>query len=92
VPAANEEQLRRELNALLASARNGDLASPDFAARLESLHARFLGTDANTPEMVERRLAASAAYDHLTSGKDLDPHHHLELLAATLGVDLPQAP
>jgi hypothetical protein len=89
---ASEEPLGRELDALLAAARNGDLARPEFAARLESLHTRFLGRDAQAPEMIERRRSASAAYDDLWSGEDLDTHHHLERLAASLGIDLPPAP
>ena len=88
----NEEQLGPELDALLAEARNGDLAPPEFAARLKSLHTRFLGATATTPEMIARRRAASAAYDDLWSGEDLDTHHHLEILAASLGIDLPPAP
>lgn len=90
--AANEEPLHRELVALLAVARTGELAPADFAARLESLHTRFLGDGAHTPEMIECRRSASAAYDHLIAAEDLDTHHHLELLAGTLGVGLPAAP
>ena len=89
---ANEEPLHRELVALLAAARTGELAAVDFAARLESLHARFLGEEAYTRGMIERRRLASAAYDDLISAEDLDTHHHLELLAGTLGVDLPAVP
>ena len=75
--------------ALLAAARTGELAPADFAARLESLHERFLGEEAHTPETIERRRSASAAYDDLVSAEGLDTHHHLELLAETLGVELP---
>jgi hypothetical protein len=89
---ANEEPLHRELVELLAMARSGGLAPADFAARLESLHARFLGEEAYSPEMIERRRSALAAYDDLVSAEDLDTHHHLELLAGTLGVDLPAVP
>ena len=88
VEAANEEQLHRELTALVASTRNGELTPTDFSERLDALDARFLGEAAHRPEMVERRRAAAAAYDQLTSGKDLDTHHHLEKLAEALGVDL----
>ena len=88
----NEERLGRELDALLTDARSGDLAPAEFAARLESLHTRFLGPNAQAPQMIERRRSASAAYDDLWSGEDLDTHHHLELLAASLGIDLPPAP
>lgn len=86
---SNEEPLHRELVALLTAARTDQLAPADFAERLEALHMRFLGEEARTPEMIERRRSASAAYDDLMSAKDLDTHHHLELLARTLGVDLP---
>jgi hypothetical protein len=89
VEEVNDERLGPELDALLAAARNGDLAPAEFAARLESLHTRFLAGNARTPEMIERRRTASAAYDDLWSGEDLDTHHHLELLAASLGIDLP---
>ncbi len=89
---ADDEPLDRELAELLVAARSGALAPPDFAARLESLHTRFLGGKAHTPEMIERRRSASAAYDDLISAEDLDTHHHLELLAGTLGVDLPDGP
>jgi hypothetical protein len=92
VDDANAESLHRGLEGLLAPARGGELAPADFAARLESLHTRFLGEEAHTPEMIERRRSASAAYDDLMSAEDLDTHHHLELLAGTLGVDLPAVP
>jgi hypothetical protein len=91
VDDANEEPLGRELDALLAEARSGDLAPPEFSARLEQLHSRFLGRNAQTPEMIERRRSAAAAYDDLWSGEDLDTHHNLECLAASLGIDLPPA-
>ena len=78
---ASEEQMRPALGALLAAARTGDLPPADFAARLESLHTRFLGEKAHTPDMIDRRRSASAAYDHLRLAKDLEIHHHLELLA-----------
>jgi hypothetical protein len=81
--------MRRELGELLASARSGELPASVFAARLVSLHGRFLGEDANTPGMVERRRVASVAYDDLTSGTDR--HHDLERLAQALGVDLRDA-
>jgi hypothetical protein len=80
------------LTALLAAARTGELTPVEFAARLESVHARFLGEKAHTPEMIERRRSASAVYDRLLSAEDLDTHHHLELLAGTLGIDLPAFP
>ena len=89
VDDANGEPLHRELEALLAVTRSGGLAPADFAARLESLHARFLGEEAHSPELNECRRSASAAYDRLVSAEDLDTHHHLELLAGALGVDLP---
>jgi alkylhydroperoxidase family enzyme len=92
VAVPNEEQLHRELAVLLASTRNGELTPTDFAARLDSLDSRFLGEGAHTPAIVERRRAAVAAYDQLTSGKELDTHHHLEVLAEVLGVDLPRHP
>lgn len=83
----DQERMQRELGDLLASARTGGLAGSDFTARLESLHARFLGEDANTPEMVEHRRAASKAYDDLTAGTDR--HHDLERLAQALGIGPP---
>jgi hypothetical protein len=79
--------MRRELGELFDSARDAELARSDFAARLESLHTRFLGENADTPEMVEHRRAASKAYDDLTSGTDR--HHDLERLAHALGIDPP---
>ena len=85
---ANEEPLDRELEALLAAACGGELAPADFAARVESLHTWFLGEEAHTPEMIECRRSASAAYDRFVSAENLDTHH-LELLAGTLGVGLP---
>jgi hypothetical protein len=88
----DEAAMQRELADLLTLVRNGQVDPSDFTARLEALHARFLGDDANAPEIVERRRAASAAYDELTAGTDR--HHQLELLAKALGVDLapPSAP
>jgi hypothetical protein len=86
---ANEEALRRELDGLFAAARTGELAPADFAARLESIHTRFRGEEAQTPELIERRRSASAAYEDLVSAEDLDTHHRLELLAGTLGVATP---
>ena len=64
---------------------------PISTHNFESLHTRFLGEKAQTSKMVERRRAASAAYDHYISDEELDTHHHLELLAETLDVELPPA-
>jgi len=89
VPGSAEEQMRGELGALLASVRDGELEPSTFEARLELLHARFVGKDASTRGMVERRRVAAVAYDDLTSGTDR--HHDLERLAQALGVDLPEA-
>lgn len=84
---SDQGRMRRELADLFASARSGELTRADFAARLESLHQRFLGEDAATPNMVEQRRAASKAYDDLTLGTDR--HHNLERLAEALGIDSP---
>jgi hypothetical protein len=54
------------------------------------LHVRFLGSDADRPEVVRQRRDAAAAYDDLIAGADMDRHHHLERLAQALA--LPQAP
>ena len=78
------ERMRDELDELLGSARRGDLAPADFAARLESLRARFLGPDAHTSDMRERRRDAGRAYDDLIAGTDMDRHHHLERLTEAL--------
>ena len=79
--------MRRELVDLFVLARDGELARSDFHDRLKSLHARFLGADADAPDMVGRRRVASKAYDDLSSGTDR--HHDLERLAQALGIDAP---
>jgi hypothetical protein len=84
--------MRRELGELLASTHAGELDPSDFAGRLEALYARFLGEDANTPEMTKRRHDAVTAYSDLVAGKDRDRHHHLERLAQALSPDLPMSP
>ena len=76
--------MRDELHELLGSARRGELAPAEFAARLESLHARFLGPDAQTSDMRERRRDAVRAYEDLVAGTDMDRHHHLERLTEAL--------
>ncbi len=77
-------ELERELTELLETARTAELTPADFLARLESIHARHLGSEANSPELVDRRLEALAAYDEITLG--LDRHHELERLARALGI------
>lgn len=84
---SGEERLRRELGELFAAVRVGEVSVPDFAERLESLHARFLGKDAEALEMVERRKLAIKAYEHLTAG--IERHHNLELIAEALGINVP---
>lgn len=84
--------MTRELGELLAAARSGELDVTDFAERLDSLHTRFLGDAAATPEMVEHRRRAVRAYQNLVAGIDMDRHHHLELLAEALNADPPNAP
>jgi hypothetical protein len=90
MPNPDDEQMRLELRSLLDSARGCELAPADFATRLESIHARFLASNATTPEMLKRRRDAAAAYDDLIVGADMDRHHHLELLAQA--IDLPHPP
>ena len=85
--ATDDEQMRQELHELFVSARTCDLTPDDFAARLESIHARFLGSDARTSDMLKHRRNAAAAYDDLVAGTDMDRHHHRERLAEAL--DLP---
>jgi len=87
VRSLDRELMQRQLADLLTSVRGGELTPSDFTVRLESLHARFLGEAANTPDMVERRRVASKAYDDLTLG--IDRHHDLERLAEALGIDPP---
>ncbi len=84
---SDDEPLRLELNDLFASARSGQLERADFVARLQSLHAHFLGEEASGPKMMEQRRNAAKAYDHFLSGTDR--HHDLERLAQALGVDAP---
>ena len=84
--------MRRELGELLSSGRGGELDPNDFAVRLESLHARFLGDAADSPEMAKGRQHAVKAYKHLIAGTDVDRHHHIELLAEALDPDLPDSP
>lgn len=87
VSRPGEKQMGRELNDLLATARTGELEPAEFARRLESLHARFLGADADAPATVKARQDAVEAYEHLIEETDLDGHHHLEALARALGVE-----
>jgi hypothetical protein len=84
VSTPNKEQMRRELGELLASASTGELDPSDFPARLESLHARFLGESTNTPEMVNRRQEAATAYERLIAVADMDRQHHIERLTQAL--------
>lgn len=81
----DEDRTQSELRDLLAAARAGELESREFTARLESLHERLLGDGASTPEMTERRRAASKVYDELSAG--MDRHHDLERLAQALGIE-----
>ena len=83
--AESEAQMRVELGELLDVAHDGALSPTVFAERLESIHARYLGPDANSPAAIEARRRAVAAYDKLTSGRDR--HHQLELIATALGID-----
>ena len=86
----NDEQMRQELHELFVTARTYELTTADFAALLESVHARFLGSAAQTSDLLKRRRNAATVYDDLLAGKDMDRHHHLELLAEAL--DLSPAP
>ena len=86
-----EEQMQQELRAILASAERCELEPSDFVASLGSLHARFFGAKANTPDLVRSRSVAAKAYDDLLAGTGMDRHHHLERLAQALGVDQPDA-
>ena len=83
--AESEAQMRVELGELLDVAHDGVLSPTVFAERLDSIHTRHLGTDANSPAAMEARRKAVAAYDKLTSGRDR--HHQLELIANALGID-----
>ena len=80
----NDEQMRQELHELFVTARTCELTTADFAARLESVHARFLGSAAQTSDLLKRRRNAATVYDDLLAGTDMDRHHHLELLAEAL--------
>ena len=82
--ADRNEQMQRELSELMSVARIDELAPADFLERLESIHVRYLGEGAYSPEFVDRRRRALAAYDEVTMG--IDRHHELELLADALGV------
>ena len=82
--AERKEQMQRELAELMSVARVDELAPADFLERLESIHVRYLGESAYSPELVDRRRRALAAYDEVTLG--VDRHHELELLAEALGV------
>jgi len=82
--AARNEQMQRELSELMSVARIDELAPADFLERLESIHVRYLGEGAHSPEFVDRRRRALAAYDEVTMG--VDRHHELELLADAFGV------
>jgi hypothetical protein len=79
-----EAQMRVGLGDLLDVAHDGTLSPDAFAERLESIHARYLGRDANAPAALAARRKAVAAYDELTSGRDR--HHQLELIADALGI------
>jgi hypothetical protein len=92
VAVGNDEQMRGELGDLLATASRGELVPSDLAARLESLHARFLGAGANTPELVKRRRDAAKAYGKLVAETNIERHHNLELLAQALDLSPPRAP
>ncbi len=80
----NDEQMRQELHELFVTARTCDLTTADFAARLESVHARFLGSAAHSLDLLKRRRNAASVYDNLLADTDMDRHHHLELLAEAL--------
>ena len=79
-----EAQMRIALRELLDVAHDGTLSPSAFAERLDSIHARYLGGDADAPAAHAARRKAVAAYDELTSGRDR--HHHLELIADALGI------
>ena len=86
----NDEQMRQELHELFVTARTCELTTADFATRLASVHARYLGSAAQTPDLLKRRRNAATVYDNLLADTDMDRHHHLELLAEAL--DLLPAP
>ncbi len=83
--APSEAQMGVALCELLDVAHDGALSPAVFAERLDSIHARYLGPDANSRAAIEARRKAVAAYDKLTSGRDR--HHQLELIADALGID-----
>jgi hypothetical protein len=84
VTARNDQQMRRELNQLLASAHTDKLDPSELAERLQSLHDRFLGAAANRPDMIKRRHDAAKAYANLIAGIDIERHHNHELLTQAL--------
>jgi hypothetical protein len=79
-----EARMRVALRELLDIAQDGALSPSAFVEQLDAIHARYLGRDADVPEVVNARRKALAAYDELTSGRDR--HHQLELLADALGI------
>jgi len=74
-----------ELNALFWDARNESLTPSEFRERLEALHQRYFGVEADSRELVTRRLEAGAAYDEFRG--TLERHHAVERLAHALGLN-----
>jgi hypothetical protein len=85
---SSDAAMRREIGDILASARWGEFEPAVFGARLEEVHARFLGDQAGAPDIVEQRHLAEKAYVQLLTGTE-ERHHYLELMADALGVDPP---
>ena len=77
--------MHRELEELLTVARVEMPVPAEFLDRLASIHARYLGSDADAPGLVDSRLEAVAAYVKLTRG--IERHHQLELVARAINVE-----
>ena len=80
---ANDE-MRHELVALVADVDAYAMTSDEFRDRLEVIHERHLGADADSPKTLAASSKALAAFDRLTDS--IERHHQLEQLQLALGL------
>lgn len=77
--------MERELRALFAAVKAGEMNASDFEARLGEIHRSELGSAAALPEHVKLRREAQARFEQVN--QTFERHHQLERLATTLGIN-----
>jgi len=80
------EQMQHELREMLEDAYANEMPSAAFRDRLELIHRRYLGEDADLPRYIESRREAGELYDDRLG--TIERHHQLELVGRALGLEL----